>query len=188
MFRSTLKRGCVPAAVVVAMLAGCAGGQADKADPVGSTTATLNGYWQSTRPAGSIAVFVYFKYGTTTAYGSRAFGSTADGNCQVGWVPQSSACFALGPANTIHKYSVPVSGLAPNTTYHFSLCAADADQTKRHLPERRDIQDGAVRLGLALATRPPDGPDRPTDLTATRTATRTPHRPLRRLGVTSSPR
>jgi hypothetical protein len=130
-FRSTLKRGCVPAAVVVAMLAGCAGGQADKADPVGSTTATLNGYWKSTRPAGEIAVLVYFKYGTTTAYEKgRAFGDAPDGNCQVGWVPQSSACFALGPANTIHKYSVPVTGLTPNTTYHFSLCAADADQDK----------------------------------------------------------
>lgn len=129
-FRSTLKRGCVPAAVVVAMLAGCAGGQADKADPVGTTTATLNGSWQSTRPAGSIAVFVYFKYGTTTAYGTRAFGYAADGNCLVGWSPQSAACFALGPTNTIHQYAVPVSGLAPSTTYHFSLCAADADQTK----------------------------------------------------------
>ena len=125
MFRSTLKRGCVPAAVVVAMLAGCAGGQADKADPVGSTTATLNGYWKSTYSAGEVAVKVYFKYGTTTAYGSRAFGYAADGNCLVGYLSESAACFAVGPANTIHTYSVPVSGLAPNTTYHFSLCAND---------------------------------------------------------------
>jgi hypothetical protein len=128
-FRSTLKRGCVPAAVVVAMLAGCAGGQADKADPVGSTTATLNGYWKSTLSAGTY-VTVYFKYGTTTAYGSgRAFGPAADGRCFVGAeAPSFAVCFDLGPANTIHKYSVPVTGLAPNTTYHFRLCAADADQ------------------------------------------------------------
>jgi hypothetical protein len=127
-FTSTLKRGCVPAAVVVATLAGCAGGQADRADPVGSTTATLNGYWKSTRPAGEVAVLVYFKYGTTTAYeNGRAFGSTADGNC-VTWGQPYAACFALGPANTIHKYSIPVTGLAPNTTYHFSLCASDTDQ------------------------------------------------------------
>ena len=72
-------------------------------------------------------VRVYFKYGTTTAYGTRVAARVEDGNCWVGYYPDFSACFNPGPANTVHKYSVPVAGLAPNTTYHFSLCANDED-------------------------------------------------------------
>ena len=129
MFRSTLRRGFSPTVVAVAAtvatLTACAGGQADKADPVGSTTATLNGYWKSTGTPDFVRV--YFKYGTTTAYGTRVAARVEDGNCWVGYYPDFSACFNPGPANTVHKYSVPVAGLAPNTTYHFSLCANDED-------------------------------------------------------------
>jgi len=104
----------------------CAGGQADKANPVGSTTATLNGYWKST-VSNPQYVAVYFKYGTTTAYEGRAYPSAADGNCVSNNAFPRAFCYAAGPANTVHKYSAPVTGLAPNTTYHFSLCANDYD-------------------------------------------------------------
>ena len=153
-FRSTLKRGCVPAAVVVGLLAGCAGGQADKADPVGSTTATLNGYWQSTRPAGSIAVLVSFKYGTTTAYGSRAFGYAADGNCLVGWV--SSVLGLLRPGSREHDSPVLGPGQRARAEYDLPLqpLRGRRRSDEGRLPERRDIQDRAGRLGLARATSP----------------------------------
>lgn len=129
MFGSTLNPGCLPIAGALAALAvtltSCAGGQADKADPVASTTATLNGYWQST-VSNPLYVRVYFKYGTTTEYGSRAFAAVQDvnGNCVVGSY-DFSVCGSPVPGNTVHQYSAPVANLAPNTTYHFTFCAND---------------------------------------------------------------
>jgi hypothetical protein len=118
--KRSLLAGLAVAALAVTLTA-CAGGQADKADPVGSTTATLNGYWSSTVDNAD-TVYVFFKYGTTTAYEGRSFSPTAEGTC----VPRTiiSVCSG-GPANTVHRYSAPVTGLARNTTYHFSLCAND---------------------------------------------------------------
>jgi hypothetical protein len=120
-----LVAGLALAALAVTLTA-CAGGQADKADPVGSTTATLNGYWKST-VSNPQNVVVFFAYGTTTAYGRYAGPSAPDGNCVSNNAFPIALCSAAGPANMVHKYSAPVTGLAPNTTYHFSLCANDFD-------------------------------------------------------------
>jgi plastocyanin len=69
--------------------------------PVGSTTATLKG---SVNPNG-LATKYFFKYGTTTGYGSE----TAKTSVSAGTVPV--------PASTA------VSGLSAETTYHFRLFA-----------------------------------------------------------------
>ena len=127
MFGSTLKRGRLPAAIVLAALTvtltACAGGQADKADPVGSTTATLNGYWKST-VSNPPYVIVYFKYGTTTPnqyYVPVCYRRSKMETASPTGGGFVSRCTAAGPANAIHKFSAPVTGLTPNTTYHFTL-------------------------------------------------------------------
>ena len=132
MFGPQLKRGSLAVSgtlvALAATMTACAGGQADKADPVGRTTATLNGYWKST-DSNPGYVSVYFKWGTTTEYEHRPVApATDDGNC-VSHV-FFSLCSAAGPANTVHKYSAPLTGLAPNTTYHVTLCANDGEPNR----------------------------------------------------------
>jgi DNA-binding beta-propeller fold protein YncE len=68
--------------------------------------ATLNG---TANPQGNATTY-HFDYGTTAAYGSR--------------VPAADA--AAGADNTSHALSQPVSGLLPNTTYHFRIVATNA--------------------------------------------------------------
>ncbi|MFZ2279949.1 MAG: cadherin-like beta sandwich domain-containing protein, partial [Prosthecobacter sp.] len=82
------------------------------ATAVGSANATLNG---TVNPNNGIAVAVSFDYGTTTAYGSS-----------VTATPGS----VTGGSDT--AVSAALSGLAPNTTYHFRVKAAGfpgSDQT-----------------------------------------------------------
>lgn len=76
------------------------------ATAVSSSGATLNG---AVGP-GSSATTYRFEFGTTTAYGSR--------------VPASDA-FAGADAGT-HAVAQAVSGLTPNTTYHFRIVATNA--------------------------------------------------------------
>jgi plastocyanin len=77
------------------------------ATPVGSTTATLKG---SVNPNG-LATKYFFKYGTTTGYGSET------GKTSV------SAGTSAVPAST------GVSGLSPETEYHFRLFAENTSGT-----------------------------------------------------------
>jgi hypothetical protein len=70
------------------------------ANPVATASATLNG---TVNPNGS-GVTAYFEWGTSTAYGN--FSSTL----------QESGSSSI-------PISIPVSGLSPNTTYHFRIDA-----------------------------------------------------------------
>ena len=71
----------------------------------GSTTATLRG---RIHPHGQETTY-RFEYGLTDSYGS--FAPVPDGN--------------IGSGDAVQSVEEPISGLAPNTTYHFRLVAAN---------------------------------------------------------------
>jgi uncharacterized delta-60 repeat protein len=77
------------------------------ATAVKTGSATLNG---AVNPNGLPTTY-YFEYGKTTAYGSDISGA------------------ALSTASSSEPVSVPLTGLAPSTTYHYALVAANADGT-----------------------------------------------------------
>ena len=77
------------------------------ASSVSATTATLNG----TVDPNKESTTYWFEYGKTTAYGSQTAPADA------------------GPGNAAKSVSVDVSGLAPNTLYHFRLVARNASAT-----------------------------------------------------------
>lgn len=74
---------------------------------VTQTAATVNG---TVNPTGA-ATSYYFQYGTTTSYGSQT--TTA------------SAGSGFGPVNV----SANLSGLTPNTTYHYRVVATNSNGT-----------------------------------------------------------
>jgi hypothetical protein len=79
------------------------------ASSVKPTTATANA---SVNPQGFDTTY-YFQYGPTTAYGAQAPASPAD----------------TGSDTSDHTVSQVLSGLAPNTSYHFRVVATDAAGT-----------------------------------------------------------
>jgi hypothetical protein len=97
-------------------LAGLAATGTALADPPGATTgaasavtatsATLNGTVSPNKESTTYR----FEYGTTTAYGSQTPAGTSGGNADK-------------------SVSADVTGLAPSTTYHFRLVAANASGT-----------------------------------------------------------
>lgn len=76
------------------------------ATAVGSRSAVLNGL---VNPNSSTTTY-HFEHGTTTAYGAR--------------VPAGEAPVGSDSAN--HAVAQSISGLKPNTTYHFRIVATDA--------------------------------------------------------------
>ncbi len=80
---------------------------AKSATSVKGTTATLNG---GVNPNGSATTY-QFEYGTTTAYGKV--------------VPATAK--AIGEGKTEVAVAEPVSGLTPNTPYHFRISASNAN-------------------------------------------------------------
>jgi len=75
---------------------------------VGSTTATVNG----TVNANNVTTTVTFNYGLTTSYGSTVPGVPATVN-----------------GNTVTPDAAALSGLAPNSTYHFQISGTSANGT-----------------------------------------------------------
>lgn len=73
------------------------------ATAIGSTSATLNG----TVSANNQSTTVSFQYGTTTAYGGTASAGTVNGSASK-------------------SVSATISGLTPNTLYHFRVTASNA--------------------------------------------------------------
>ena len=73
------------------------------ANPVGTTTATLNG---TVNPNGS-QVVVYFEYGPTTNYGDMTSGVNENGSSSV-------------------PVGIPISSLSQNTPYHFRIDALNS--------------------------------------------------------------
>src|SRR5205085_9335500 len=76
------------------------------ASSIAAASATLNG---TVNPNGS-STTVYFQYGTTAAYGSQTANQVFTGN-------------------TVQNVTANISGLAPNTTYHFRIIAINAGGT-----------------------------------------------------------
>src|SRR5215211_1649420 len=97
------------ALIFTALLAGCAVGAPSPTTGVSQTGATLRGN-------------VY---------------SSFDGNTEYWWIYGGSPAYGQStPHRTIaihdedpHPVSEPLTGLAPNTTYHFQLCARDAEES-----------------------------------------------------------
>ncbi len=87
------------------VLSGCASAVSSTATQVTAGTATLNG---SVSSSDNATIHYWFRYGTTTAYG--------------GTTPQQT--ITISDQNW-HSVSAPVSGLAPVTTYHYTLCAQE---------------------------------------------------------------
>ncbi len=81
----------------------------EAASNVQPATATLNG---SVNPEGTVTTY-QFEYGTSTAYGSRA--------------PASPA--SVGSDSSAHALSASISGLAPDTVYHYRIAATNANGT-----------------------------------------------------------
>ncbi len=95
------------------------------ASDITPTTATLNG---TLDPNGRQTTY-FFQYGTTAAYGSRA--PTPSGNA--------------GSGTSLQGVSAAISGLAPETTYHYRLVAQSSAGTTT----------GADRTFSTAATPPP---------------------------------
>jgi hypothetical protein len=100
------------------------------ANGVSSTDATLTG--QAANP-GAQAATVYFKYGTTTAYGSQ--------------VPAQS----LGALVAATGVSAALSGLKPKTTYHYELVVVNPDGTSAGADQT--FTTGALSLS-AITVKP----------------------------------
>jgi hypothetical protein len=114
--RRLLLVACVPAAL---LLSGCALGQTDPATDITASGATFNGRLSSTENADAEyspdhAVQYWFKYGTTTGYGSETTHRTLH----------------LSEHEYTEEFPVtePTVGLTPSTTYHYQLCADDAQE------------------------------------------------------------
>jgi hypothetical protein len=92
--------------LVAALASGCATGFVGKPTKITGTSATINGIvW--TTDGGDVTYWV--EYGTTTAY------------------DQQSAARTVGVAEDApHGVSVPLAGLTPSTTWHYRICAEDA--------------------------------------------------------------
>jgi hypothetical protein len=94
------------------------------------TSVVLNG---SVNPKGAETTY-FFQYGTT-----RLFGQTT---------PPTSA----GAGNARVRIAVPVSGLAPFTTYHYRLVAQNAKGMT--IGDRRTFKTKRQPLGVSLAASP----------------------------------
>jgi hypothetical protein len=100
--RDGLKRAGLTFALLASalLLSGCLSGATDPATDVTATTATLNGHGN----ADGAQRTWFFEYGTTTSYGTKTQGGTVPGDFN-GAVAEE------------------VTGLEPETEYHFRICA-----------------------------------------------------------------
>jgi hypothetical protein len=148
-------RGTLLVAVALALVAPAAASAASKpgvrtgaAASVTPTTATLNGRVDPN----NAATTYFFQYGTTSLYGSTT-------------APNPAGSGADGVA-----VSVPISGLAPATTYHYRLVAQNALGITRG--ERRTFRTRRQPLGVTLAGNPnPVAPGASTTLAGQLTGT-----------------
>jgi hypothetical protein len=118
-----VKRQSLASVVVLAaaLASGCASGFTGQPTYVTDTSATLNGFVLSTQDT---LIDYWVEWGETTAYGE-----------------QSSERTAAGSPSYV---SVPIAGLEPATTYHYRLCA-------------RDAEAATCSRDATFTTRPPGG-------------------------------
>ena len=101
--------GCFLASVDNVGIASTPSVQTGTATSITNTSATLNG---TVDPDGQATTY-HFDYGTSTSYGHR--------------MPAADA--SVGADSASHPESQPISGLTPNTTYHFRIVATNASGT-----------------------------------------------------------
>ena len=119
-----------PVALVIVcavVLGGCAFGEALSTTGVSQTGATLRGNIYSSFDGNTE---YWWRYGGTPAYGSETPHRTIA-------IHDESA----------HPVSEPVTGLSPNTTYHFQLCARDAEESP---PRKNCSKDGTFSTASAI--------------------------------------
>src|SRR4029077_12801392 len=105
------------------------------ASAVTQTGATLNA---SVNPQGTEVSKCSFEYGTTTAYGKRAPCAPAPGS---GSSPVS--------------VSAAITGLAPNTTYHFRISATNTGGTSEGSDgEFKTLEEVVVHEAPTVETKP----------------------------------
>ena len=133
-----LLRGTMSIVAALALIAPAAAGAATRPDvrtgaaaSITPTTATLNG---RVDPNNAQTTY-FFRYGTTSLFGLTT--------------PAQSA----GSGNGFVAVSVPVSGLAPATTYHYQLVAQNRFGIRRG--DRRTFKTKVQPLGVTLAANPP---------------------------------
>jgi hypothetical protein len=123
-------------ALAAMLLGSCAWGVTQSADNVGATKATLNGLVAETSDG---TATYWFEYGPTTIYGSETTHRSVD--------------LAAGGTQAV---SEDLSGLHPESKYHFRLCAkeSDATQSQKVCGEDDTFTTDSGPSQLAIATDP----------------------------------
>jgi hypothetical protein len=124
-------------AVAVVVLVGCAMGSTGSATDVTDTSATLEGSVLSNRTEDAT---YWFEYGTTEEFGTKTPTRTVS-------VPQNDG----------RSVSEPVSGLTPDTTYHYRLCAKGTEENVGEVcGERRTFTTEPTQpTRLSISAQPP---------------------------------
>ena len=118
---------CVPATAAAAEKPVVTTGGAGSIEP---TTAVLNG---TVNPKGAATTY-YFQLGTTSLYGT------------------DTTPTAAGAGGKGVKVAVPISGMAPDTTYHYRLVAQNAQGITRG--KHRTFKSRKQPLGVSLSASP----------------------------------
>jgi hypothetical protein len=135
---SRRRRACATAATLIlaALLGGCAWGVTQPATDVGSTTATVNGLVADTVDGTSN---YWFEYGPTKSYGSETTHRSITIDDRDG-----------------HPVSEDLTGLDPETKYHYRLCARTQ---QRVCGEDLTFTTGAGAARLEITAAPGLYPD-----------------------------
>ncbi len=116
----------------LALAATTPGARTGKASAVTPQTATLNG---RVDPNGFPTAF-YFQYGRSTRYGKRT--ATAD----------------AGSGKNSHAVSASLTGLRPNTTYHYRLVAFSSKGTARGTDRKLKTPQIATTSSISVSPNP----------------------------------
>ena len=118
-------------ALLAVTVAGCSLGQPKQASDVADVSATLNADIGSNQGG---EVKYWFRYGTTTEYGTVT--------------PDRTVQFPAGhdTSGDMIAVSEPITGLEPNTTYHFQVCTSPGVEpgSRGCTPQDRTFKTGSL--------------------------------------------